>query len=83
MSNSSLIVELRKKALETLQESNRMFDEASLLHEASVKEAEQMQVLARAKRADAAWLMAEADRLEQESIASAVAKPRKRKRPPK
>ena len=83
MSNSSLIVELRKKALETLQESNRMFDGASLLQEASVKEAEQMQVLARAKRADAAWLMAEADRLEQESIASAVARPRKRKRPPK
>src|SRR6267154_1313081 len=56
MSNSSLIVELRKKALETLQESNRMFDGASLLQEASVKEAEQMQGLARAKRADAAWL---------------------------
>ena len=68
MSNSALIVELRTKALEKLQESNSIFDQAFiLLHDASIGEAEQMQALARAKRADAAWLMAEADRLANES----------------
>src|SRR5439155_25039634 len=70
MSNSALIVELRTKALEKLQESNSIFDQAfALLHDAGISEAEQMQALARAKRAEAAWLMAEADRLENESTA--------------
>ncbi len=65
MSNSALIAELRKKAIETLQESSEMFEQAAtLLKTGDLQGAEAMQERARAKRADSAWLMNEASRLE-------------------
>lgn len=68
-SNSSLIVELRNRAIETLQKSTQMFEEAfRLIRAGNVKEAEEMQESARLKRIDASWLMAEAHRLEKESV---------------
>lgn len=70
MSNSALIVELRKKAIEMLQESTQMFEEAFRLIEAgNFEEAETMRETARSKRLDASWLMSEAHRLEQDSVA--------------
>jgi hypothetical protein len=70
MSNSALIVELRKKAIEMLQESTQMFEEAFRLIEAgNFEEAKTMRETARSKRLDASWLMSEAHSLEQDSIA--------------
>jgi hypothetical protein len=70
MSNSALIVELRKKAIQLLQESSQMFEEAFRLNKAgNSKEAETMRESARATRLDASWIMAEAHKLEQESVA--------------
>jgi hypothetical protein len=70
MSNSALIVELRKRAIEMLQESSRMFEKAfRQIKAGNSKEAETMRESARAKRLDASWLMAEAHKLEQESVA--------------
>jgi len=70
MSNSALIVELRKRAIEMLQESSQMFEEAfRLIKAGNSREAETMRESARAKRLDASWLMAEAHNLEQDSVA--------------
>ena len=70
MSNSALIVELRKKAIEMLQESTQMFEEAfRLIGTGNLKEAETMRESARSKRLDASWLMSEAHSLEQNSVA--------------
>lgn len=70
MSNSALIIALRKKGIETLQESTQMFEQAfKLLKAGHLKEAEKLQESARLKRIDASWLMAEAHRLEENSAA--------------
>ena len=70
MSNSALIVELRKKAIEMLQDSTRMFEEAfRLIESGNFKEAETMRESARSKRLDASWLMSEAHTLERDSVA--------------
>jgi hypothetical protein len=67
MSNSALIAELRRKAIETLHESTEMFEQAlSELKEGNLEQAEETQELARLIRADSAWLMTEASRLEKE-----------------
>jgi hypothetical protein len=64
MSNSALITELRKKALETLEESSALFDAAAILRkDGKREEAKQLQELARQKRSESTWLMAEANRL--------------------
>ena len=65
MSNSALIVELRKKALKILGESTEMFKQARDQRKAGDLEgAEQTKEMARAKRTDSAWLMNEAGKLE-------------------
>lgn len=68
MSNSGLITQLRQKALDVLQESSAAFEAANvLLKEGKTDEAKQRRELARQKRFESSWLMAEADRLEKES----------------
>jgi hypothetical protein len=68
MSNSALIIELRKKAIATLHESTKLFEKAyRQLKAGKPEEAEKTQRLARSKRTDSAWLMNEASRLESES----------------
>jgi hypothetical protein len=65
MSNSALIVELRKRAIETLSESTEMFKQARTQRKAGdLEEAEKTKEMARGKRTDSAWLMNEASRLE-------------------
>lgn len=67
-SNSTLILELRKKAVATLHESGDLFERAfTLLKEGDLEQAEHMQELARAKLTEAAWLLYEASRLELEA----------------
>ena len=68
MSNSALIGELRKKAIEKLQESTQMFERASVLRKAgNVAEAQRLRESARTKRLESSRLMAEASRLERGS----------------
>jgi outer membrane protein TolC len=68
MSNSSLVAELRQKAIETLRESTEMFERAfKLLKAGDIEQAEAAQEMARVKRTDSAWLMNEANRRENES----------------
>ena len=68
MSNSALIGELRKKAIEKLQESTQTFERASALRKAgNGDEAQRLRQSARAMRLESSRLMAEASRLERGS----------------
>jgi len=68
-SNSALITQLRQKALDMLQESSELFEQAFvLLQNDRGKEAEQMRESARAKRNDSFSLMQEAKTLEAQSV---------------
>jgi hypothetical protein len=70
MSNSALIMQLRKKALDMLQESTQMFAGAfRLMKSGKLEEAEKLKEQARLNRIDATWLMAQAYQLEQDSDA--------------
>jgi hypothetical protein len=62
------MAELRKRAIAALQESTDLFEQAfALVEKGALKQAEQTQELARAKRTDSVWLMNAADKLENES----------------
>lgn len=70
MSNSALIIRLRTQALEKLHESSMLFEQAyELLGKGKAKEAKKLRDVARTKRADSAWLMREAAKLEDPSNA--------------
>ena len=69
MSNSALIAELRMRAIETLRESTEMFEQArSQRKDGDLEGARETEESARTKRADSAWLMNEASKLEKASL---------------
>ena len=68
MSNYALIIRLREQALAKLKESTVLFEQAyEILAEGKPKEAKKLRDAARSRRADSAWLMREANRLEENS----------------
>jgi len=68
MSNSALIIRLRKEAVDKLRESTMLFVQASeVLAKGKPVEAKKLLDAARSTRADSAWLMREATRLEENS----------------
>jgi len=68
MSSSTLIKQLRQKALDTLQESSELFERAFvLLQDGHLQEAEKLKESARSKRNDSVTLMREANKLEETS----------------
>ena len=68
MSNSERIGELRTQAIKTLRESTELFREARRKRvTGDLERAKKMEEAARSKRADSAWLMNEAGKLETKS----------------
>jgi len=66
MGNEASIMMLRQQAVETLQKSTKMLEQAMrLLKEGNKKEAEKLRTVARVKRNDSIWLMSKANRFEQ------------------
>jgi hypothetical protein len=58
---------LRRQAVETLQKSTKMFEQAlRLLKEGQRTEAEELGTAARIKRSDSIWLMGKANKFDQE-----------------
>jgi DNA-binding protein H-NS len=69
MSNSALVTQLRKKALETLYESSELFEKVTdLLKDGKLAQADELQEQARQKRLDSILLMTQANKLEQDRI---------------
>ncbi len=68
MGNQVLIMMLRRQAVETLQKSTKMFEQAlRLSKEGQRSEAEKLRTAARSKRSDSIWLMGKANKFEHES----------------
>ena len=68
MNYSALIIDLRKKALESLEDSTGMFERAfALLEYGDLIAAARVRASARAKHAEAACLMAQANNLDESS----------------
>ncbi|MFN2513087.1 MAG: hypothetical protein ABR568_16900 [Pyrinomonadaceae bacterium] len=69
MSNSHLITQLYKRALETVQESSELFEKAIILmKEGKHAQATVTQELARQKRNESQWLVSEAQKLEDKDL---------------
>jgi len=68
MHKSQISLLLRKKAVETVNESTEMLKQAfTLLKSGNLQEAESLQNAARAKRNNSVWLMRKANKIERDS----------------
>jgi hypothetical protein len=69
MANSEISLLLRKKAVETVNESTEMLKQAfALIKSGNSERAEALQRVARAKRIDSLWLMRKANKVERDSL---------------
>ena len=67
VSNQALISMRQRQAVETLEKSTKMFEQAlRLFREGKRQEAEKLRTAARAKRNDSIWLMGKANKFARE-----------------
>lgn len=68
MANSQISLVLRRKAVEAVNESTEMLKQAFVLQKSgNLKQAQELQKAARAKRNNSVWLMRKANNLERDS----------------